>query len=925
MFGAAAVARHGKSRGWWRRLLPRHPVLPWTECLVTLGVVALVWLSVWMPLAQERRDAEQAAIEGTSNLARAFEENSDRIVSGIDQILLSARAAYAEDEAHFNIVDWANKRTRSDRFAFFIGRVDEHGITREATFKPAPPPIDISDREHFRAQLDPHRDELFISKPVTGRATRQSALQFTRKLLHADGSFAGIVQVSLNSSELSRFYETLQLGDGYVMLAGTDGVIRARGPLDESIIGSALAPAAAAAVAARQSGTFRATSPADGITRTVSFRRLRNYPLIVLVGFDDAHVFAHYQASRTHAIVTGVVISALVLLLGGFWVRQRQSSLRAKRSLRITLESINQGIVMIDVEGRVPVINGRAIAMLDLRPEMLTGSAGAAALRAFCLAPARPEDADLATLQDPARGGTPWPEAGAETGVFEIVHADGKIIEVQSNQVPSGGTVLTYSDITDRKVAEAHIHHLAHHDALTGLANRILLNHQLAAAVAEADGGAREAAGFAVLCLDLDGFKSINDRLGHDIGDLVLAKFAERVQGLLGPADMVARTGGDEFTVLQRGVTGPEATEALARRVVAALAEAVLVESYQLTVAVSVGIALCPADGVDARTLLRKADTALYRAKAAGRGTYCFFEASMDAHLLERQSLENDLRRALDRGELEVYFQPQFSCRTLQIAGFEALVRWQHPVRGFVPPSVFIPIAEERGLVKQLGQLVLEQACAHAASWRPQRRVAVNLSPIQFRDENLPALVSGILARTGLSPALLELEITEGVLISDEEQALQTLRALKTLGVRISLDDFGTGYAGLSYLRRLPFDKIKIDKSFVQAQQHDPATQAIMEAVLSMSRRLGLEVTAEGVETEEQLATIRQQRCTEVQGYLLGRPMPAAEVPALLERAAARRSGMAAYAEEADPRAARSAEEARRAAAVGRAVQAARL
>jgi len=307
------------------------------------------------------------------------------------------------------------------------------------------------------------------------------------------------------------------------------------------------------------------------------------------------------------------------------------------------------------------------------------------------------------------------------------------------------------------------------------------------------------------------------------------------------------------------------------------------VDGYRLGVACSIGVALYPRHGPEGRTLLKNADTALYRAKAEGRGTFRFFEPEMDRSLQERRALEHDLRLAMQHDRLEVYFQPEFACDSLQVVGFEALVRWRDPARGVVPQGIFIPIAEECGLIDQLGRVVLERACTLAASWQQKRRIAVNLSPSQFRDNSLPTLLSEILERTGLPAHLLELEVTEGVLIRDEEQALGILRGLKAHGVRIALDDFGTGYSSLSYLRRFPFDKIKIDKSFVQAQQHDPGAQAILETILAMSGRLNLTVTAEGVETEEQLAMIRRQRCTEVQGYLLGMPMPAAQVPGFLQ------------------------------------------
>lgn len=438
---------------------------------------------------------------------------------------------------------------------------------------------------------------------------------------------------------------------------------------------------------------------------------------------------------------------------------------------------------------------------------------------------------------------------------------------------------MTVVDITERKRAEKRILHLAHHDALTSLPNRILLNERMAEELHRAR---RHGGHFAVLCLDLDGFKAINDTMGHDAGDVVLCTFADHLRAMIRMDELVARTGGDEFAVLLYNIPHPKAAEQVAQRLLDSLPLSVDLGGYSGTLGGSIGIAIYPEDGDDCATLQKNADTALYRAKAEGKGRYRRFESWMDHSLAERRALERDLRLAIEHDEIEMYFQPQFACDTLQLTGFEALVRWDHAERGLVPPGVFIPLAEECGLIIQIGRMVLEKSCRLAAAWRPRCPVAVNLSPLQFRDSGFLSLLSSILESTDFPASLLELEVTEGVLIKDEEQALGTLRALKELGVQIALDDFGTGYSGLSYLRSFPFDRIKIDKCFVHAQEHDAGTQTILEAVLAMSKRLNLRVIAEGVETEEQLAMLRMQGCSEVQGFLLGRPMPASEVQAFL-------------------------------------------
>ncbi|TPG45471.1 bifunctional diguanylate cyclase/phosphodiesterase [Roseomonas nepalensis] len=374
---------------------------------------------------------------------------------------------------------------------------------------------------------------------------------------------------------------------------------------------------------------------------------------------------------------------------------------------------------------------------------------------------------------------------------------------------------------------------------------------------------------------DLNRFKPVNDTLGHAAGDELLRQTARRLHGLARASDIVARVGGDEFVVVQTMMAGPGDAAALAERIMVEIALPYDIDGHAVSIDTSIGIAIFPHDGDTVEALLKNADTALYRAKEAGRGVTCFFEAEMEVRLRERGLLEHDLRGAMAKGEFEINFQPLHACGTRDVTAFETLLRWHHPVRGDVSPAEFIPVAEECGLIVPLGQWVLEQACAAAAAWPQPYTVAVNLSPVQFRRGGLPAQVAEVLARTGLAASRLELEVTEGLLIEDAEGALATMQALKALGVRLALDDFGTGYSSLSYLRRFPFDKLKIDKSFTQAIELDPGARAIVDAILAMGHSLNLRVTAEGVETEAQLAFLRTLDCDEAQGFLLGRPVPA--------------------------------------------------
>ncbi len=428
---------------------------------------------------------------------------------------------------------------------------------------------------------------------------------------------------------------------------------------------------------------------------------------------------------------------------------------------------------------------------------------------------------------------------------------------------------------------EDSLRHLAHHDPLTGLPNRLQCAERLDQMLAS--GHAGETNGL-VFCLDLDRFKQVNDLLGHQAGDNLLIQVATRLQSLVRPTDLVARMGGDEFVVAVPPPISAGSAALLAGRMVEALAEPFFLDGRQASIGTSIGIALYPVDGMTATDLLRNADTALYQAKKDGRGVYRFFEASMNDRLRRRQMLENDLRQGINNDQLELYYQPLLDMRTRKVGGFEALVRWNHPTRGLVPPSEFIPLAEESGLILPLGHWVLKTACREAASWDFPLRIAVNLSPIQFRQADLAETIAAVLADSGLPANRLELEVTESVLIRHAEQALEILNKLKDQGIKISLDDFGTGYSSLSYLRRFPFHKIKIDRSFIQSLEQDEEAAVIARTIVALGHSLHLEVTAEGVETEGQAAFLEAQECNHLQGYLIGKPVRVSEIAKLIRQ-----------------------------------------
>ncbi len=475
------------------------------------------------------------------------------------------------------------------------------------------------------------------------------------------------------------------------------------------------------------------------------------------------------------------------------------------------------------------------------------------------------------------------------------IKADGSEIDVliYGRRVPFGNkpaVLVALVDVTERKQAEARIAYMAHHDALTDLPNRVLFNERLNELLAR---GRRQSESLAVHCLDLDHFKGVNDTLGHPIGDELLKTVAQRLGACLRDTDLVARLGGDEFAVIQFPLDNPNQASLLATSLIDIVSKPYEVQGHEFVIGASIGIAVAPGDGETADALLRNADMALYRAKAEGRGSAHFFEPEMDRNIQSRRMLELDLRKAFANGEFELFYQPLINLQANAVSGFEALLRWRHPERGMIAPAQFIPLAEEIGLIVPLGEWVLRKACAEAMRWPGDLKVAVNLSPAQFRSRGLVQIVLTALAYSRLPANRLELEITESVLLGETDANLAMLHQLRGIGVRISMDDFGTGYSSLSYLRSFPFDKIKIDRSFVSELAQRPDCVAIIRAVAGLGISLGIATTAEGIETPEQLERVRAEGCTEVQGYLFSPPRPACEIAALIAADRAKESAVA--------------------------------
>ena len=455
---------------------------------------------------------------------------------------------------------------------------------------------------------------------------------------------------------------------------------------------------------------------------------------------------------------------------------------------------------------------------------------------------------------------------------------NGRTFKIRHRPMPDGGWVATHEDITEQRQSEVKIEYMAHHDALTDLANRVLLNVRLEQALGRR---IHREQMVAVHNLDLDQFKAVNDTFGHPAGDKLLKIVADRLRGLVRDNDTIARMGGDEFVIVQAPITEPAEATALAERIIALMGEPFDVDGHQAVIGASVGIAVGPGDGLRPDRLLRNADLALYRAKGDGRGTFRFFEPAMDLQMQTRRVMEQDMRRALPAGEFELYYQPVLNLSSNEISGFEALIRWNHPKQGLVGPAEFIPLAEEIGFIVPIGEWVIRQACTTAAQWPEHLHVAINISAAQFRSPGLMQVIVGALAASGLNPTRLEIEITETVLLHNRDTTLAVLHQLRALGVRIAMDDFGTGYSSLTYLQCFPFDKIKIDRSFVKDITESAGSLNIVRAIAALATGMGMTATAEGVETKEQRDKIASEGCTEMQGFLFSRPLPILEIERL--------------------------------------------
>ena len=601
-------------------------------------------------------------------------------------------------------------------------------------------------------------------------------------------------------------------------------------------------------------------------------------PLVVLTNLDDESMASQAMQEGAQDYLIKGQIDARGLLRALRYAVERKTTEEAlfveKERAQVTLNSIGDAVICTDISGSITFLNFVAEKMTGWPRKEAAG---------------RPIAEVLRILDDTSREATPDPMEMA-VGQNRTVHLpsncillrrDGLEIPIEDSVAPihdregqATGAVIVFRDVSAARTMALQMTHSAEHDFLTGLPNRMLLNDRANQAITLAP---RHSKKVAILFLDLDGFKHINDSLGHPIGDKLLQSIGKRLVDCVRGSDTVSRQGGDEFVVLLSEMEQSEDAAISALRILQAVAEAHTIDQHDLHVTASIGVSVYPEDGLDAETLIKNADTAMYQAKENGRQSYQFFKTAMNVRAVERQSIEENLRRALERQEFSLHYQPKINLRTGEITGAEALIRWTHPIRGPVSPAQFIPVAEDCGLILPIGNWVLREACKQARAWvdagLPLSTMAVNISSMEFRDDNFLENVFAVLEETGLNPRSLELELTESVLMKRAESAASVLQTLRAKGVQVAVDDFGTGYSSLSYLRKFPIDALKIDQSFVRQITSAPDDTTIVTAVISMGRSLKLRVVAEGVETHEELAFLQAHMCDEAQGYYFSRPV----------------------------------------------------
>jgi diguanylate cyclase (GGDEF)-like protein len=883
------------------RLRMSQKTLRFGFIIILVCAVAAVAVSLW----HDRADSIADGIKDSHNLAVVIGGHIEGSLQAIDNRLrgLQRRIDEFDETPSLDGIrserfhDLLLERRRSLPQTAQIAVVDARGRFVASTTEWPSPDVNIADRDYFKELVANDDDRLVISRPFLSRVSSDSVIALARRIDGPGQRLRGIIYISMQTRYLRDLYNSLAtLPQQTFSLLRPDGSFILRYPDAQDRAGARVRESDQFFdLVAKGGGSLRAQGLFDPVARWIAVHPIGRYPLLVTIAVPEEVLLRKW---RSNAILTAagtlVLLSCALALLAVMGRQYRdleasRSSLadktqaleRERLQFSTALENMTQGLAMFDRDARLVVCNRRFLEMHAI------ADADAPSVRSL---------RDLLLYSHDHRGYPVDVEAEIEDVIRFVSeggqHArehrstDGRALIVKINAMADGGWVATVDDITAQRADEKKIRQLAHHDLLTGIANR----PQFLERITEARERLwRDGRPFNVMMLDLDHFKTINDSLGHPAGDALLKEMAQRLSGLLRESDVLARLGGDEFAIVQMAprnldpcgneeASMHDGAAALAGRIIEAIGQPCDIFGLQMVVGASIGIALAPRDGKEPEELMKRADLALYRAKSDGRNGFAFFEPEMAEAASERQRLEADLRAGLVNGEFELHFQPQVDVASRRVCGMEALVRWHHPAQGLISPDRFISLAEDTGLIVALGEWILEAGCREAAKWPEEVKIAINVSPAQFRKSNLFDLVLCALIDSGLKPDRLEIEITERVLLANDSEYMATLHQLKNIGVAIALDDFGTGYSSLGYLTMFPFDKIKIDQSFSRQVLERSDCAAITAAIINLGRSLDIDTVAEGVETEQQFVALRAAGLQQAQGYLFGRPVPAAAI-----------------------------------------------
>jgi diguanylate cyclase (GGDEF)-like protein len=872
--------------------------------VVAIGLACTAALAIGLTIWWLRSNAIADASKDSNNLAIVLADQTANSIQSIDLVLteiqgqVEIRQARVSNHVDRVLRDEGTYKLLTERLsrlqqADFIGLLDNNGRIVNTTRQWPSPGNDVSYRDYFQYFKSNNDKSIYIGNSDVDPLSGAQVIFFSKRINGADNTFLGVITIGVRLTYFQHIYKSIEsVRDEMFVLLHRDGTVIVRYP-DQIVHASEKLPAESPwyRLVLQGGGTYRVPGYFDSESRLMAVRPLHDYPLVVNVGVTETAALATWhmqaiilgagallfmlcvafllkaQSKQFHRLITAkatIVEKAIELVSANTQLSTSQAQTNA------ALNNMSQGLVMLDSSARLVVFNQRYLEMYGLTPEVIRSGCSLKELLDHRVATgtyyAHDAEKDLVEIM----------AAASQGKVFsKIVRLrDGRIIRLSNHPMEGGGWVSTHEDVTAEMRAEERIAYTAYVDDLTGLPNRKVFCQQLEQELKRVQRGER----LALLYLDLDYLKQVNDTLGHPAGDKLLNGVADRLRGCVRDLDVVARLGGDEFAIIQKLLDQPSDAAALAMRVRDAIREPFDLDGHQVTVDISIGISMAPNDATKLDELMKTADMALYEAKNTGRGTYCFYAPEMNARIQARGKLEQDLQSAFANGEFELFYQPIVSLDNDKITSFEALLRWNHPERGLISPDEFVPVAEDMGLIIPLGEWVLRTACAEAATWPDNIQVAVNISSIQLTNKSLVNAVVGAIASAGIEPNRLELEITESVLIENTAANLATLKSLHELGVRFTMDDFGTGYSSLSYLLSFPFHKIKIDRCFIAALSDKNESHAIVRAITDLARSLKLRVTAEGVETAQQLQQIRLLSCTEMQGYLLSPPRPAAEI-----------------------------------------------